>query len=530
MLGTRPSRPARAAWVAVLALASARAAVEPPPAPAPHRPAAIHDLTRYGPVYWVPDMESVTVRKDLSYKRAGSTNLALDLYLPAGAPSGTLLPVVVFVNGVGDAPGMRLKEWGQYRGWPRLAAAHGLAGVSFDARPDPDNLEDLRDLFRWLREHGREEGLDPDRVALWCCSANARNAYTYMMTDAGAWLRAAVIYYGSGEGAAIRADLPVELVRSGRDNPFMNQAVDRFAAAASAAHAPWTVVNLPDAHHGFDCVDDTDASRVQIRRTLEFLLRHLASGSPPDFASLPRGSAPPAGAPDVPPPDARAAMALFFGREWPEAASAYAAWVERHPDDVDAWLMLGNARVESRDVEGARAALTRAKALDPTIGETYALLGRLEAQQRRYDAALPLLQRAIEVMPDDAESRHQLGGVLLAQKRYPEAVAMLEEAVRLAPGNGFAWNKLAGACMATGNYARAVEGFQRVLTFVPNDAIVLYNFACANARAGNAAAALDALDRSVANGFKDKSGLTADPDLESLRGETRFQEILRRLE
>jgi len=190
----------------------------------------------------------------------------------------------------------------------------------------------------------------PLLLALAAAGANVRSAYAYLLADSGPWLRAAVLYYGAAEPAPIRADLPVELVRAGRDIPQNNQGIDRLAEAAAAAHAPWTVRNLPEARHAFDVLDDTEASREQIRRTLEFLRTHLTAGSP-EAASLPRGSPPPAGSPGTPPTEARAAMALFFDRECPQAATAYAAWLKTHPDDVDAWVLLGNACVEVRDVE-----------------------------------------------------------------------------------------------------------------------------------------------------------------------------------
>ena len=36
------------------------------------------------------------------------------------------------------------------------------------------------------------------------------------------------------------------------------------------------LVDLPDAHHAFDIVDDTDAARAAIARVLGFLRAHLA--------------------------------------------------------------------------------------------------------------------------------------------------------------------------------------------------------------------------------------------------------------
>jgi Flp pilus assembly protein TadD len=77
--------------------------------------------------------------------------------------------------------------------------------------------------------------------------------------------------------------------------------------------------------------------------------------------------------------------------------------------------------------------------------------------------------------------------------------------------------------------ASAASAFERVLAFAPRNPSLLYNTACAYALAGEGAKALDLLERAVGEGYRDKAGLMADPDLESVRGDPRFAEIVKRL-
>jgi hypothetical protein len=74
-------------------------------------------------------------------------------------------------------------------------------------------------------------------------------------------IKAAAIYYGSADVPQVRLDLPVLFVRAGLDQPLSNQIFDRTIAAGMAANAPWTVLNYPGGHHGFDVLDDNDLSR-----------------------------------------------------------------------------------------------------------------------------------------------------------------------------------------------------------------------------------------------------------------------------
>jgi acetyl esterase/lipase len=71
---------------------------------------------------------------------------------------------------------------------------------------------------------------------------------------------------------------PLLVVRAGRDRRKLNRTIDEFLATARAGGLPVELVDLPDAHHAFDTVDDTDPSRAAIRRVLGFLRRHVADG------------------------------------------------------------------------------------------------------------------------------------------------------------------------------------------------------------------------------------------------------------
>jgi|SoiMethySBSTD1v2_1073268.scaffolds.fasta_scaffold45978_5 tetratricopeptide (TPR) repeat protein len=477
----------------------------------PHKLRPEHDLNNYGVVETIPGMDKVVPRQ-VTWKTVSGTALLMDVYAPPATKGAA--PAVVFVNGVGMWPGgTPLRTWGQYTSWPRLIAASGMVAVTFDARGEEANAEDVRDVFAYVRDHARDLGIDATRVAAWACSANVRSTLAVLMAPEAPPVVAAVLYYGSADVPSFRRDLPVQFVRAGRDRPQMNELNDRMTAAALAANAPWTLVNVPQGHHAFDVLDDTDESRQAIRGTVAYLRDRLF----------------PAPAPTKAKSEALEALSHFMPGEWAEAEDAYTRWLGKHPDDADALVFLANAQIEMKKPEPAAANLKKAIALDPGIGEAWAMLGRIEADKKNYAEAVPQLQRAISLQPEDAEAHFQLGKIQLAQKEVPAAVASLERAVELSPGNGWAWNSLAFAYMAAKQPEKAAASFEKVLPFAPTNPGLLYNTACAYSLAGNKDKAIELLDRAVANGFKDKGGMTADPDLGGVRSDPRFTEILKRI-
>ncbi|XXX76743.1 alpha/beta hydrolase [Sorangium sp. So ce134] len=255
-------------------------------------------------VHEVPGMESVTVRRDIDYKETDAGALTFDLYAPPTSTGAARAPAVVFVSGYPDPGfeamlGCRFKDLGQYTSWGRLAAASGLAAVTYTNRAP---AADLPALLQHLRQNAASLGIDERRIGLWACSGNVPMALSALMREASGALACAVLCYGFmlDLGASTRVaeaaaqfgfvnpcagktvdDLPPEvplfIARAGQDRmPHLNESIDRFVAGALARNLPVTLANHAAAPHAFDVFDDSKASRETIRSILGFLRSHLA--------------------------------------------------------------------------------------------------------------------------------------------------------------------------------------------------------------------------------------------------------------
>lgn len=252
------------------------------------------DPTKVPVVLRLPGMEKAQVRQGIVFDEA--KGLAFDLYRPPAAPAGTRLPAVVFVSGA-----ERVREWQWFIDYGRLAAASGLLGIVPDKRY-ARSLEGIRNgaadteaLLAWLRGHAGELGLDPDRICLWTFSAGGRLTAVGLRKD-GPAVSCLVSFYGvvdlsqdaagleTGREAFLRQYSPVHaledsearhtpllVVRAGRDNPGLNAGIDQLVATALRRNAPIRLLNLPAADHGFDGLNDNEASRAAVREALRFV-------------------------------------------------------------------------------------------------------------------------------------------------------------------------------------------------------------------------------------------------------------------
>jgi acetyl esterase/lipase len=261
-----------------------------------------HPITLQRLLRHIDGMEHVETRRDVTYSTAGDTPQTLDIYYPPGPRATSGAPVVVIVAGYRDVGvpltlGCRFKEMELAMSLAQLIAASGMAAVVYETS---DPAVDARRVVDFVVTNGAAWRLDGNRIGIWGMSGHGPTALA-LLIDRGANLRAAVLstaytmdLQGSGAvadaaaayrfvdaaaGRSIRelpSDVPLLLVRAGKDQfQGLNEALDRFAAAALTENLPVTLINHASAPHAFELYDDSPASRNVIDTMLAFVQFNL---------------------------------------------------------------------------------------------------------------------------------------------------------------------------------------------------------------------------------------------------------------
>jgi acetyl esterase/lipase len=262
-----------------------------------------HDITKKAVLYEIEAMDRVSIRHDVQYRAAESEDLTMDIYYPDDSSSTALPPAIVFVFGYSDLGcqarlGCKQKEMASYISWARLAAASGLAAITYS---NLEPVSDVRVLIDYIRQNGHALGIDGRRIGVWACSGNVPLALSLLIQESAACLKCAVLCYGfmldldgsTGVAEAARqwgfvnpctgksvdafpGDVPLLVVRAGQDEfPHLNEAIDRFLAAGLARNLPITFVNHAAAPHAFDLMHEGETTREIIRQILAFMRFHL---------------------------------------------------------------------------------------------------------------------------------------------------------------------------------------------------------------------------------------------------------------
>jgi TolB-like protein/cytochrome c-type biogenesis protein CcmH/NrfG len=212
---------------------------------------------------------------------------------------------------------------------------------------------------------------------------------------------------------------------------------------------------------------------------------------------------------------------------------------------------------DSLDFTGASEAYERAMALAPGNSEVLAEGGRFAVIMGRFDAGLAATRRAVVLDPLNPRSHDMLGETLYWTRRYEDAAAALAQAISLESDvqraygfRGLAYYGLGDLqsarssceakadhwvsqwCLAVayeklGRHADAQAELTRMQAALGDTAP--YQYATIYAQWGNAARALESLATAVEVRDPGVAYVKADPLLDPLRKEPRFQAIEREL-
>lgn len=261
------------------------------------------ELAKMTIVYSIPAVAAVTVRRDVPYRETESGPLTLDLYYPPGAAAGDRRPAVLIVYGYSDAGmpnvfGRAFKEMGQPVSWAQLIAASGLVAILYANR---EPVEDVQSVLNYARDHAATLGIDETRLGLWAGSGNVPLALWLLMQADRREIRCAVLCCGymldldgrtsvadmqkiypfanpvAGKSLDdVRNDVPLLVIRAGRDQFGVNESLDGFIVAALQKDLPVRMINHAGAPHAFDLFHDSETTREIIRVILRFMQFHLS--------------------------------------------------------------------------------------------------------------------------------------------------------------------------------------------------------------------------------------------------------------
>lgn len=199
-----------------------------------------------------------------------------------------------------------------------------------------------------------------------------------------------------------------------------------------------------------------------------------------------------------------------------------------------AYSALGLAYFNKGKIEEAQVATQKAIELDRNDFVGYWILGRIYSTTDRIREAVDQFKKVIELYPDFYTAYYDLMVVyekLGAKEKYDEltdkAFAALPGYISKHPDDARSHMYYAVILMLKGNKEEAKEEAAKALELSPNDPVMYFNAACFYARYGEKEFALKMITNAVKIGFEHYEWLKRDTDLDSLRNEPVFIEIMK---
>jgi adenylate cyclase len=210
--------------------------------------------------------------------------------------------------------------------------------------------------------------------------------------------------------------------------------------------------------------------------------------------------------------------------------------LELDPASAEAHTSRGVALTLRRDYDEARREFDIALSLNPMLYEAHYFYGRACFTEGKLEEAVSHYRDAWRVRPEDyqaillsTDALAKLGWDDEAMKAARQGIQVADAHLELNPDDARAWLLSGAALMRLGQREQALERARRAFAIDPEDAGVLYNLGCIYALAGSSNEAIDHLDKAIQNGFGQREWLENDSALDSIREESRFQALLRKL-
>jgi TolB-like protein len=224
-----------------------------------------------------------------------------------------------------------------------------------------------------------------------------------------------------------------------------------------------------------------------------------------------------------------ATVHFWFEYDWTSAEREFQRALQLNPNYAPAHEFRGWALISLGRTEEALAESRRAVELDPLFFENISILGWNLYFARRYDQAVTELRKCIDLQPAYWACHFYLAQTYQQQGRFPDAVVELTKARELNDQSAVPPAELAHAYALSGQTAKARQTLNDVIAFAKTKYVDPYALAVVYAALGDKDEAFTRLAQAYAERSFNLINLKVDPELDSLRSDKRFQDLLRRM-
>jgi serine/threonine-protein kinase len=188
------------------------------------------------------------------------------------------------------------------------------------------------------------------------------------------------------------------------------------------------------------------------------------------------------------------------------------------------WFLMNLHRFDEAVVE-----VNKALECDPLSAEVNWLSGIVFHYAGRYDTAIAQFRQALELEPNYWMAQLHLGRAYIEKRQLAQGIAELEKARLMEPSVPEIVAALARAYALEGRKAETRRLLGELTVRSQHDYVPAYLFAVIHAALGDNDRAFDALERAYADRSFYLTWLKIDPELDPLRADPRFVDLLRRV-
>ncbi len=255
-------------------------------------------------LYDVDESKKISIKKNIKYKKNGSNNQLMDIYIPEIENQEENFPAIFFLHGEGIEKVLKdIKEWSFYTSYGKLAASKGFVGITFHRSRTNYNFKhneivakDILDAVDFVRSNASTYHIDKNRICIWSFSLGGLYLSLFLK-DTPTYIRGLISYYGlldvkfkvkklSEEHnnyqpenyLPITADSipPILIVKAKKDKiRGVNASQDHFIKIADQRHIPYQLISHSTGGHTFDALDDNAETTEIISKTWGFIQKNL---------------------------------------------------------------------------------------------------------------------------------------------------------------------------------------------------------------------------------------------------------------